>query len=88
LINADGFRTLTNTTRVASANLEAVLSISVESEFSVSELRSSVNLRDSINADSNFVVTVRFEAGVAVVSGGPSNLNLVFVVNENLRSSN
>lgn len=88
MINADGFRTLTNTARVASANLEAVLSISVESEFSVSELRSSVNLRDSINADSNFVVTVRFEAGVAVVSSGPSNLDLVFVVNENLRSSN
>lgn len=62
MIDADGFRTLTNTARVASANLEAVLSISVESEFSVSELRSSVNLRDSVNADSNFVVTVRFEA--------------------------
>jgi hypothetical protein len=58
LINANWFRALTNTARVASANLEAVLSISIKSKLRVSELRSSVHLGNSINADGDFVVAI------------------------------
>ena len=45
-------------------------------------------MRDSINADSNFVMAIRFETGVAVASTSPSNLDLFLIVNKNLRKSN